>query len=102
MPRTPQPVPVTPKYAPTGQPLPLPHERDEATNQVGHVVDPTIAQAQRDIAAGLVDTDMRATPGLDAEQRERLVTTPKADVRPAPQTVTPPAADKRPTKRRRS
>jgi hypothetical protein len=33
-------------------------------------------QAQRDIAAGLVDTDMRATPGLDAKRRARLVPGP--------------------------
>jgi hypothetical protein len=35
-----------------------------------------IAQAKRDLDAGLVDTDMRATPGLDAEQREKLVPGP--------------------------
>ena len=42
--------------------------------------DPQIVQAKRDLDAGLVDTDMRATPGLDAERREQLVPTP----RPAP------------------
>jgi hypothetical protein len=32
-----------------------------------------MVQAKRDIDAGLVDTDMRATPGLDAQRREHLV-----------------------------
>jgi hypothetical protein len=30
-------------------------------------------QAKRDIDAGKVDTDMRATPGLDAKRRAELV-----------------------------
>jgi hypothetical protein len=29
--------------------------------------------AMRDLDAGLVDTDMRSTPGLDAKQRSKLV-----------------------------
>lgn len=35
-----------------------------------------MAQAKRDIDAGMVDTDMRATPGLDAKLRARLVPGP--------------------------
>jgi hypothetical protein len=35
-----------------------------------------MAQAKHDIDAGLVDTDMRATPGLDARLRARLVPGP--------------------------
>lgn len=35
-----------------------------------------MVQAKRDIDAGLVDTDMHATPGLDAKLRERLVPGP--------------------------
>lgn len=38
--------------------------------------DPVIAQAKRDIDAGQVDTDMRATPGLDAKLRAQLVPGP--------------------------
>jgi hypothetical protein len=38
--------------------------------------DPVIEQAKRDIDAGLVDTDMRATPGLDAARRKALVPGP--------------------------
>jgi hypothetical protein len=72
MPRTPKPVPKPPSSAP----LPMPHERDEATGQVGHTDDPVMRQARRDSDAGLVDTDMRATPGLDAERRNELVPTP--------------------------
>jgi hypothetical protein len=38
-------------------------------------------QAKRDIDAGKVDTDMRATPGLDAKRRAELV--PGAGGKPA-------------------
>ncbi len=38
--------------------------------------DPVIAQAKRDIDAGQVDTDMHATPGLDAKLRAELVPGP--------------------------
>ena len=51
----------------------LPHERDESVSTVAEAPDPVIAQAKRDIDAGLVDTDMRATPGLDANRRAKLV-----------------------------
>lgn len=84
MPRTPRPVPKEPAYAPAGQPLPMPHERDQATKQVGHTDDPVMRQARRDIDNGLVDTDMRATPGLDAERRARLVPTPAPQPQPQP------------------
>ena len=53
--------------------LALPHERDETLPTTAEAVDPVIAQAKRDIDAGLVDTDMRATPGLDAVKRAKLV-----------------------------
>ena len=56
--------------------LALPHERDESTNTTATVPDPKMVQAKRDIDAGLVDTDMHATPGLDAALRERLVPGP--------------------------
>jgi hypothetical protein len=36
------------------------------------LTDPVIVQAKRDIDAGMVDTDMHATPGLDATLRTRL------------------------------
>ena len=56
--------------------LKLPHERDESTNATAGAPDPMIVQAKLDIDAGMVDTDMYATPGLDAELRERLVPGP--------------------------
>ena len=59
-----------------GAALPLPHERDESTGATATAPDPVIAQAKRDIDAGLVDTDMRATPGLDAKRRAKLVPGP--------------------------
>jgi len=62
--------------APPRDALALPHERDESTNAVAAAPDPKIAQAKRDLDAGQVDTDMRATPGLDAKHRARLVPGP--------------------------
>lgn len=56
--------------------LALPHERDESTNATAEAPDPMMVQASRDIAAGLVDTDMHATPGQDAALRERMVPGP--------------------------
>jgi hypothetical protein len=59
--------------SPEGVALPLPHERDESANSVPAAPDPVMQQAKRDIDAGKVDTDMRATPGLDAKRRGELV-----------------------------
>jgi hypothetical protein len=56
--------------------LPLPHEREQSAGHVNPKPQRKIVQAQRDIEAGQVDTDMRATPGLDAPQRSRLVKKP--------------------------
>lgn len=56
--------------------LALPHERDESPDPSAVEPDPVMVQAQRDLDAGLVDTDMRATPGLDADRRKRLVPGP--------------------------
>lgn len=56
--------------------LPLPHERDESTGATAVEPDPVMVQAKRDIDAGMVDTDMRATPGLDARRRARIVPGP--------------------------
>ena len=56
-----------------GAGLSLPHERDESTHSVASKPDPVMVQAHRDMEAGMVDTDMRATPGLDAQRRAALV-----------------------------
>jgi hypothetical protein len=56
--------------------LTLPHERDESAGVAATRPDPLMVQAKRDIDAGMVDTDMRASPGLDARRRERLVPGP--------------------------
>lgn len=53
--------------------LPLPHERDQSLHSVAATPDPLMVQAHRDIEAGMVDTDMRATPGVDAQRRAKLV-----------------------------
>lgn len=51
----------------------LPHERDEFVGSVDPVPDARMVQAKKDLDAGLVDTDMRATPGLDAARRDAMV-----------------------------
>ena len=51
----------------------MPHERDEGATPTSGPVDRKVAQAARDLEAGQVDTDLRATPGLDAARRARLV-----------------------------
>ncbi|MBL8306282.1 MAG: hypothetical protein JNM33_06275 [Rubrivivax sp.] len=56
----------------------LPHERDQAKDAVTPHANPIVEQAKHDIDAGLVDTDMRATPGLDAQRRQELVQGPAA------------------------
>ena len=61
----------------SGTELPLPHERDESPHQTSDAPDPVIRQAQRDLQEGQVDTDLRGTPGLDAQRRERLLRPPR-------------------------
>lgn len=76
--RLPAKAPVAPGSgpAPYGEALPLPHERDESTNSVANAPDAVMEQAKRDLDAGMVDTDMRATPGLDSRRRARMVPGP--------------------------
>ena len=62
--------------APVDAPLPHPHARDESITPDNGEPHPTLAQASHDIDAGMVDTDMRATPGLDAQTRDRFVPGP--------------------------
>lgn len=49
---------------------------DGVAHTTAQAPDAVIVQAKHDIDAGLVDTDMRATPGLDAALRGRLVPGP--------------------------
>ena len=53
--------------------LRLPHERDQSTDSTANAPDPEMQQAHEDLQEGQVDTDMRATPGLDAGQRAGYV-----------------------------
>jgi hypothetical protein len=51
----------------------LPHDRDQQAAATHPEPDPQIRRAARDLQQGQVDTDLRATPGLDAERRGDLV-----------------------------
>jgi hypothetical protein len=62
--------------------LELPHERDQRSNMTDGKPRREMQQAARDIENGLVDTDLRATPGLDAEQRARDVPGPNGPPTP--------------------
>jgi len=53
--------------------LPLPHERDQKAGDTASTPAPEVKQASEDIKAGQVDTDLRATPGLDAPRRRELL-----------------------------
>ncbi len=72
--------PTAPGTAPSppgeGLQLPLPHEQDQSTGSADEAPRDIMQQAKRDLDAGLVDTDMRATAGMDAERRRRLVPGP--------------------------
>lgn len=72
--------------------LQLPHERDQSTGSdatggmgtgaAGDRQREVLQQAHQDLKDGQVDTDMRATPGLDAQKRQGMVNDPKGA--PAP------------------
>ncbi|MFG6460656.1 hypothetical protein ACG04Q_03665 [Roseateles sp. DXS20W] len=51
----------------------LPHERDQQTDATHPAPDPHMKRAAHDLKQGQVDTDLRATPGLDAQRRGELV-----------------------------
>lgn len=69
--------------------LELPHERDESAHSTASAPDPDMQQAHKDLQEGQVDTDMRATPGLDADRRTRYV--PGEGGQPASRKAPPPA-----------
>ena len=77
MAQAPSPSKRKPRAAPSAPPapadLPLPHERDEVIGHAGRSPRAVMRQASRDLQAGQVDTDLRATPGLDASRRRKLV-----------------------------
>ncbi|WP_457354804.1 hypothetical protein [Roseateles sp. P5_D6] len=57
---------------PEGKPS-LPHERDQQNSATNARPDPQVDRAARDLKQGQVDTDLRATPGLDADRRGGMV-----------------------------
>ena len=80
--RTPR-APGSAPPAPDDEHLELPHEREQSTETTAPAPDPEMTQAHKDLEAGQVDTDMRATPGQDADQRSAYV--PGAGVQPPSQ-----------------
>lgn len=58
---------------PEDEHLELPHERDQSTQSTSPLPDAAMKQASKDLEAGQVDTDMRASAGLDSTQRKRYV-----------------------------
>ena len=69
----PRPAEKTQRGAVAPQGPSLPHERDQQNQATNPEPDPDIQRAARDLKQGQVDTDLRATPGLDAERRGDLV-----------------------------
>lgn len=53
--------------------LPLPHERDGAPDTARPQREAKGVQAHKDLTQGQVDTDLHATPGLDAQQLKHLL-----------------------------
>ena len=51
----------------------LPHDRDQQVVATDAEPNAHIDRAARDLQQGQVDTDLRATPGLDADRRGALV-----------------------------
>ena len=62
-------------------PLPMPNERDESLGHIATEPAPPMIQAKADLDAGLVDTDLRSTAGLDDERRRALL---HASAQPVP------------------
>jgi hypothetical protein len=73
--RTPR-APGSRPAEPDEEHLQLPHERDQSAHMTDDKPRRVMKQAAQDIENGLVDTDMRATPGLDAQQRAQDVPGP--------------------------
>lgn len=65
--------PRTPGDASRPQGPSLPHDRDQQAASTDAEPNPHIERAARDLAEGQVDTDLRSSPGLDAERRGRMV-----------------------------
>lgn len=70
---SPRPAESTQRGAVKPQGPSLPHERDQQNTATEADPDPHMRRAARDLRQGQVDTDLRATPGLDAERRGRMV-----------------------------
>lgn len=51
----------------------MPNERDERPGEINPDPQDVMVQAKKDLDAGLVDTDLRATGGLDDVHRRELL-----------------------------
>jgi len=70
---TPRPAETTQRGAVEPKGASLPHERDQQNDATNAAPNPDIERAAKDLKQGQVDTDLRATPGLDAERRGGMV-----------------------------
>lgn len=74
--RTPTPTSRTPGAEPVkvrAKAARAPDAKPSSAGTTAPAPDAVLQQAQRDLDAGMVDSDMRATPGLDAQRRAKLV-----------------------------
>ncbi len=60
----------------------MPFERDQSSDSSADRPRAVIKQAKKDLDAGLVNTDLRGSPGQDAEQQRKLLDAEKARSRP--------------------
>ena len=59
-------------------PMRMPFEHDQSSDASAEQPHEKMRQAKRDLDAGLVDTDLRNTPGQDAERQRELLAREKA------------------------
>lgn len=73
-----QPVGEQPASNETEDAMRMPFERDQSSDSSADRPHDKMRQAKKDLDAGLVDTDLRNTPGQDAERQRELLEREKA------------------------
>jgi hypothetical protein len=75
------------------QRLPLPHERDESPDSQAAGARTRIRQAARDVEAGQLDTDARASPGVECVEDSGVQKGTRPHLKDADPGATNPGAD---------